>query len=135
MKIQPGQQYEVSIQYSQEQVNAFMEVTGDRNPLHHDAEYAGQTIFKRPIIHGFLSASVFSKIFGTSFPGEGTIYLSQSLNFLRPMYVDQPYRAVVEVTELFPEKNQGRFTTHVLDERGKLTIAGEALLMNPLVIG
>lgn len=134
MQIQVGQQFEVSFQYSQEQVNAFIDVTGDDNPLHHDADFAARSIFKRPIMHGFLSASIFSKIFGTDFPGEGTIYLSQSLNFLRPMYVDQPYRAVVEVAELYPDKNQGKFLTQVYSGEGKVTISGEALLMNPGVI-
>ncbi len=131
MPLSPGQQYEVSFRYTQEQVNTFISLTGDDNPIHHDAEYAAKTVFKRPVIHGMLTASVFSRIFGSLFPGEGTIYLSQELNFHRPMFVEEDYRAVVEVAELFPDKNQGRFSTVIYNPTEKPTISGAALLLNP----
>jgi acyl dehydratase len=130
MKLQPGHKFEVEFQYDQSHVDAFMEVTGDYNPVHHDEEYAAGTIFKRPIIHGFLSASVFSKVFGTEFPGQGTIYLSQNLKFLRPMYVNEPYKAVVEVQEIIPDKNRGVISTVVMDRNGEKTIAGEAVVFH-----
>ncbi|MCU0393713.1 MAG: dehydrogenase, partial [Thermoflexibacter sp.] len=47
-----------SFSFSQEQVNLFIQVSGDDNPLHWDTEYAAQTIFKKPIIHGLLSGSI-----------------------------------------------------------------------------
>ena len=125
-----GQTFELPFQFSQDQVDQFALVTGDDNPLHLDAAYAAGTLFKRPIMHGFLSASVFSRIFGTLFPGEGTIYLSQNLRFLRPMFVEEPYRAVVEVVEADPEKHLARIQTEIKDNQGKTTISGEALLLN-----
>jgi len=69
-KLNEKDEYRLTFSYSQEQVNKFAEVTGDNNPLHLDEEYAATTMFKRPIMHGFLGGSVFSKIFGTLFPGE-----------------------------------------------------------------
>ena len=60
-------------------------------------EYAKKTPFKTPIVHGFLAGSVFSKVFGTIYPGEGTIYLKQEMFFLKPMFTDQPYKAVFEI--------------------------------------
>src|ERR1700741_2404433 len=98
-------------QFSQEEVNRFAEVTGDRNPVHLDPAYAATTIFKRPIMHGMLGASLFSKVFGTLFPGEGTIYLKQSLTFMKPMFVDTPYEAVFTVKELIKEKNRAIIET------------------------
>jgi len=64
----------------------FARVTGDNNPIHTNAEFAASTMFKLSIMHGMLGSALFSKIFGTLFPGVGTIYLSQTLNFLKPMY-------------------------------------------------
>jgi acyl dehydratase len=73
--IEKDQTYSHDFRFSQDEVNRFAEVTGDKNPVHTDADYAAKTMFKRPIMHGMLSASLFSKVFGTLFPGEGTIYL------------------------------------------------------------
>lgn len=126
--MQPYQTFELEFQFSQRQVNLFAEVTGDNNPMHSDAEYAAKTSFKRPIMHGFLSASVFSRIFGTLFPGEGTIYMSQTLQFLKPMYVDQPYKAFMRVVETFPEKHRAKLSTEVFDGNGEVTISGEAMV-------
>ena len=128
--ITSGQTYEMTFSISQEQVEAFARITGDNNPIHLDKEYAANTIFKKRIIHGFLAGSIFSRVFGTIFPGEGTIYLKQSLNFKAPMYVDQPYRAYFEVREIIEEKNRAIVITTLFDKNNKETISGEALIQN-----
>ena len=125
-----GQVYAVKFTFNQKNVIAFAEVTGDKNPVHLDESYAAKTIFKKPIVHGMLGASLFSKVFGTLFPGEGTIYLNQTLNFLKPMYVDENYEAVFEVKELILEKNRAIISTSIKNDQGKALISGEALLMN-----
>ena len=132
--IHPGQTFELEYQFSQQQVDLFAEVTGDNNPIHSNAEYAALTPFKRPILHGFLSASVFSRIFGTLFPGDGTVYMSQSMKFLKPMYVDQPYKAMIRVAEAFPEKHRAKFSTEVFDAGGEMTISGEALIYHKTLL-
>ncbi|MEM6298323.1 MAG: MaoC family dehydratase [Bacteroidota bacterium] len=130
-KIKVGDSYSFSFSFSQEDVKAFAEVSGDKNPIHLDADYAAQTLFKRPIMHGFLGGSVLSKIFGTMFPGEGTIYLRQNLEFLRPMFVDVEYEATVEVKEVDSDRHRGILITQIKDvEKGKVTIKGEAELMH-----
>ncbi|WP_338793734.1 MaoC family dehydratase [Bernardetia sp. MNP-M8] len=131
-KLNEQDEYRLTFSYSQEQVNRFAEVTGDNNPLHLDEEYAATTMFKRPIMHGFLGGSVFSKIFGTLFPGEGTIYMNQTMNFMRPMFVDTEYEAVMTITEINREKNRAKVQTQVIDKStGKVTISGEATVINP----
>ena len=132
--IELNQVYTHPFQFSQEEVNRFAEATGDKNPVHLDAAYAAKTMFKRPIMHGMLSASLFSKVFGTLFPGEGTIYLKQTLNFLRPMYVDTKYEATFTVKEL-PGKNRAVIETVIRDPEGKACTAGEATVMNVEKIG
>ena len=128
--IKVGDFFETSFQYSQEDVQAFANVSKDTNPIHLDEKYAANTIFKKPIIHGFLGGSIFSKIIETDFPGEGTIYMKQNMTFRQPMYVDQSYKARVEVKELYAEKHRALLNTSILDENGKKVIVGEALVLN-----
>jgi acyl dehydratase len=129
--IQVAEIFRHEFSFSQQQVNAFAEITGDSNPLHLDEQYAASTIFKRPIMHGFLGGSIFSKVFGVLFPGEGTVYLNQNMKFLRPMYVDTVYEAVFTVQEVNREKNTALVKTQMIDKAtSKVTIEGEATVMN-----
>ena len=128
--IELNQVYTHEFSYSQDQVNRFADATGDKNPVHLDTAYAAQTMFKRPIMHGMLSASLLSKVFGTLFPGEGTIYLKQSLNFLKPMYVDTKYDAVFTVKEVIHDKHRAVVETVIKDKDGKVCTTGEALIMH-----
>ncbi len=129
--IEINQVYTHEFQFSQKEVEQFAEVTGDKNPVHLNAEYAATTMFKKPIMHGMLSASLFSKVFGTLFPGEGTIYLKQSLSFLRPMYVDTAYVAVFTVKEVVKEKHRAVVETVIMDKlTDAICTSGEATVMN-----
>ena len=129
--IEAGQIYKHAFSFSQNDVEKFAEVTGDKNPIHLDNNYAAQTVFKRPIMHGFLGGSIFSKVFGTLFPGEGTIYLKQSMAFVKPMYVDTQYEAVFTVREVIKEKNRAIIDTIINElSSGDATIKGEATVMN-----
>jgi acyl dehydratase len=120
-----------AFRFSQADVEAFANVTGDDNPLHLDAAFASQTPFKRPIIHGMLGASVFTKILGTQFPGHGSVYLKQTLDFLRPMFVDTDYEAVFTVVSTQPDKHTAEVATEIRDaQTGKLTTRGVATLMH-----
>ncbi|MDR2586531.1 MAG: MaoC family dehydratase [Prevotellaceae bacterium] len=122
--------YSYDIQYNQPNVNTFAQITGDNNPIHLDADFAATTIFGKPIVHGFYSASVFSMVFGTKFPGPGTIYLYQDMKFLAPVFVNQPYKATFEVLEVNIEKHIGLIKCVLEDESGKAVIEGSAKLKN-----
>jgi len=129
--IQPEQQYREEFVYTQEQVKEFARFSGDNNPIHLNAEYAAATPFKKPIMHGMIGAGVISRVFGIKFPGEGTIYMSQLLEFKRPMFVDVVYEAVITVKSVDREKHTGIFTTEVIDKAtSKVCISGEAHMMN-----
>lgn len=126
---------EYPFSFTQEQVNTFIDITGDNNPIHWDENYASNTIFKKPIIHGALSVSVFSKVFATQFPGEGTIYLKQSASFLKPMYVNTKYKAVFKVLDHNTEKHKVTIETRITDiETGETTVLGEAVLLNTIIL-
>ena len=112
-------------------VRIFAEVTGDKNPLHLDDEFASKTIFKRRIAHGFLTAGLISAVIGNKLPGNGTIYLSQTLNFLTPVYIGDVITAKVEVLQVSKGGKRLRLKTQVINQNGTVVIDGEALVMPP----
>lgn len=123
--------YRHKFSFSQNDVILFAKVSGDNNPLHLDADFAATTSFKKPIIHGALASSVFSKIMGTEFPGFGSVYLKQISEYKRPMFVDTQYEAVFTVTSINSEKHTAEISTEIFDvQSGKKTTEGMAVIMN-----
>ncbi|MDI9257710.1 MaoC family dehydratase [Flavobacterium sedimenticola] len=132
-RITVGSSYEYEFSFNQEDVIKFAHASGDFNPIHLDEEYAKDSMFKRTIIHGFLGGSVFSKVFGTIFPGNGTIYLKQDLSFYKPMFTQKQYKATFEVTETDTTKNRAVVRTAILDDNNEIVIKGEALIKHPSI--
>ena len=123
--------YEHHFSFTQDQVDKFIEISGDDNPIHYDTSYAAQTIFKKPIIHGIFTASVFSKVIGTIFPGNGSIYMSQQVDFLRPMYCDEVYIAFFKVLSIDEKRHTAEIETLIKNkETNKITVKGLAKVMN-----
>lgn len=129
-EIKEGSSYKYDFSYTQEDVNKFSEISGDKNPIHLNKEYASKSIFGRRIIHGYLGTSVFSKVFAMSFPGEGTIYLKQDLKFLKPMFTNETYTSTFVVKEHDIERSRALVITEILDEKQNLIVTGEALILN-----
>jgi len=129
--INKGDVYSEIFSYSQDDVIKFSELSGDKNPIHLDADYAASTMFKKPIIHGILGASVLSKILGMHFPGEGSIYLKQDIDFKRPMYVDTEYQALLTVVDINRDKHIAVIETKIVEkESGKTNLVGNAHIMH-----
>ena len=129
-KIKLGDTYTEKVRYTQANVDTFAKISGDNNPIHVNAEYASKSIFGRCIVHGFFAGAVFSKVFGTQWPGEGTIYLFQEMKFKAPVFVEQDYSAVFEVVELDETKHRGTIKCTLQDAEGKVAIEGLAKLLN-----
>ena len=125
----------VCVSYSQTitdaDIKAFAGISGDRNPVHLDENYAQNSKFKKRIAHGMMTASYFSALFGTKIPGEGCVYTYQSLNFKRPVYINDTVEATVTVTEVDVEKRRVKFKT-VCKVDNKIVTDGEAELYVPI---
>ncbi|HQX06625.1 MAG TPA: MaoC family dehydratase [Zoogloea sp.] len=109
---------------------AFAGVTGDFNPVHVNEELAAASMFGGRIAHGMLSAGFISTVFGTKFPGPGSIYLSQTLKFKAPVKIGDTVVARCTIKELVPEKRKAKFDT-VCTVKGKVVLEGEAEIMVP----
>ena len=115
---------------TQNDILLFSKISGDENPVHLDEEYAQQTIFGRRIAHGMLTASLISAVIAEQLPGHGTVYLSQTLKFIRPVLPGQLVTSRVLVTHI--EYSNRRVTLDCeckVDE--KVVLEGEALVLAP----
>lgn len=117
--------------FNLEDVVKFADLCGDNNPLHLDEEFASQTRFKKRIVHGPLVASLFGTIFGTIFPGQGSIYISQTLRFRKPVFLGDVVTASVRLIVVDKEKSKGEFETICKNENQEIVIEGEAQLLFP----
>ena len=86
MKFSVGDSAEITKTIEQSDVDAFADVTGDRNPIHVDEEFAKTTRFGKRIAHGMLTASLISSVLANKLPGEGSVYLGQTLQFVAPVF-------------------------------------------------
>ncbi len=131
-KIPVGSEYRHVFSFTQEEVNRFADLTGDHNPIHIDPAYAATTRFGKPIIHGHLGSSVFTRFLGMGEPGgPGSIYLKQETEYLRPMFVDKEYEVVFRVESIKEGKHIAEISTEVFDpETGKVAIRGTGTLKN-----
>ena len=129
-KIEIGMEVSYSQTITDADIKAFSGISGDKNPVHMDDEYAKNSRYKKRIAHGMLSASFFSALFGTKIPGEGCVYVAQSLRFKRPVYLDDTVVASVIVTSVDLKKKRVFFQT-VCKVKNKIVIDGEAELYVP----
>jgi len=129
MKLKVGDTASLSRKVTDANIRAFAELSGDHNPVHLDEEFAQQTRFGRRIAHGMFGASLISAVLGTELPGSGSIYLSQTLQFLGPVYLDDVLTARVTVTKVREDKAIVTLETVCENQRGEMVIRGEAAVL------
>ena len=115
---------------SEADVIDFAGISGDNNPLHLDADYAAGTMFGERIAHGMLTASLISAVIATRLPGNGTVYLSQSLRFRAPVLLGQSVAATVEITDIHRTRRWVTLACKCI-VADKVVLDGEALVMVP----
>ena len=130
MDIRIGDKHVVKRPITEEMIVGFAESTGDKNPIHLDQEYAATTFFKKRIAHGMLAGGLISSVLGNEFPGNGTIYISQSLTFLAPVFIADIITIEVEVMS-FTEKNRIEMKTDCYNQEGIMVVRGSAVVLPP----
>ena len=128
--IHPGMKVSYSQTITDADIKAFAGISGDHNPVHVSEHYAEQSRFGKRIAHGLMSAGFFSALFGMRLPGPGCVYVSQSLQFKRPVYINDTVVAAVEVTKVDRERRRVFFNTECTVGT-KRVITGEAEIYIP----
>ena len=113
---------------TEKDIDNFAKLTGDNNPVHTNLDFAKKTIFKQKVAHGFLSASLISTLIATKLPGPGSIYLSQNLKFIAPVFIDDLVIVKVTVKEIDHEKKKVKLQTECFKNEKKI-ISGEAIVL------
>ncbi len=119
-----GDSASISKVVTAQDIVAFAGVTLDTNPVHLDEEYAAATVFKGRIAHGMFSAGLISAVIGTKIPGEGAIYLGQSVEFHYPVRVGDTITATAVIKSF--ENGTMVLETTVQNQDGRTVVSGEA---------
>lgn len=117
--------------FTDEDVRTFARITDDHNPIHLDEAYAATTRFGQRLVHGMFTASLISAVLANELPGEGTIYLSQTLQFKAPVFIGDTITATVEVTAYRENKGVVTLATTCTNQHGQVVLAGEAVALAP----
>ena len=123
-----GQNAEITRKITEKDINDFAVLTGDNNPVHTNDEFAKKTIFKQKVAHGFITASLISTVIATKLPGPGSIYLSQNLKFLGPVFINDEVMVRITVESVDNEKKRVRLVTECFKSEKKV-ISGEAIVL------
>lgn len=112
-----------------ENADRYAAVTGDHNPIHFDTPAARQSRYQRPIAHGMILAGFISGVIGTSMPGFGCIYETQSLSFHRPVFYGDVICTRVTVAGIDPERNRVTLRTECFNQSQELVLSGMAVVL------
>jgi len=129
MKLKVGETASITKTITQEDIEKFADLSGDRNPIHLDEEHAKGTRFGRRIAHGMLTSSLISNVIGNELPGVGSIYLSQTLQFLAPVFPGDTVTACATVTSVREDKPIVKLETVCKNQRDEIVIKGEATVL------
>jgi acyl dehydratase len=114
--------------FTEEEVFQFANLSTDKNPLHLDKDFGKTSVFGQRIVHGALVASLFSGLMGMTLPGEGSIYLGQSLTFKAPVAIGEEITASVEIINIREDKPIVTLRTVCFNSQGTVVIEGEAVV-------
>lgn len=126
LDIQVGQTATRSLTLTQRHVDMYAEMTGDRNPLHFDAEFAAKTKFGGLIVQGGLTTGLLNALVAMDMPGPGTVFLSHDFRFTGPVYIGDTITAIAEVLKVHPEKPVTQLQIEITRQTGESVLEGEA---------
>lgn len=129
--IEVGETAELVRTLTAQDIDAFAVVSGDVNPAHVDVEFAEGGVFHKVIAHGMWGGALISNVLGTQLPGPGTIYLEQSLKFLKPVGIGDTVTVRVTVAQKHADKKRLTLDCTCTNGDGAPVISGEAHVIAP----
>lgn len=129
MEIKVGDRFSIKRKVTDQLIRKFAELSGDYNAIHLDEEFARTTRFGRRIAHGMLSGAFISAVLGNEFRERKIVYVSQSMRFTAPVYVDDTITVTATVTGVREDKGIVKLETLCTNQDGNITVTGEAVVM------
>ena len=124
-----GEHAERAMQVTDEHIEAFAMLSGDRNPAHFDDVFARRIGFDGHIAHGVITASLLSAVLGMDLPGPGSVFLEQRVRFLKPVYPGDTIRAALEVVRVRDDKPIITLAASVTNQDGIRVAEGELVVL------
>ena len=121
-----GQRAERTKLITDEDVEAYARITGDRNPLHFDDAFAAGTRFGRRVVQGGITAGMLNALVAMDLPGPGTVFMSQSITYLAPAHPGDTLTARVEVMALKPDKPVCQLKFEIVNQDQRTLLEAEA---------
>jgi acyl dehydratase len=125
---QVGQRATWTRTFSADDVEAFASISGDRNPLHFDPEFALRTRFGRLVVQGGLTAGLFNALVAMELPGPGSVFLHQEWDYPAPVFIGDTVTAEAEVVEAREDKPLTRLRCVARRSDGTEVLRGECLV-------
>jgi acyl dehydratase len=129
MELKIGDKFSTSKQITDAVIRAFAELSGDYNPIHLDEEFAKNTRFGKRIAHGMISGALISAVLGYELKDRKIVYLSQTLKFTAPVFIDDTVTATATVTNIREDKNIVTIETICTNQNGEMVVKGEGAIM------
>ncbi|MEK6896939.1 MAG: MaoC family dehydratase [Nanoarchaeota archaeon] len=109
-----------------DKVADFVSLSGDKNPLHSDKKIAKIRGFEKPISHGMLLASYFSTLVGMHFLKDHNLYLSQIINFMKPVFVGETIIVKGKIINKMESLRILEVETVIINKKGEEVVKGIA---------
>jgi phosphate acetyltransferase len=130
-ELRVGQRASLRRTLSATDIAAFAAVSGDVNPAHLDAEFAAHSPMHGVVAHGMWSAALISQLLGNTLPGPGTIYLAQTLKFLKPVRIGDQLEVSATVTAKSDAIKQVLLACEIRNQHGAVVLTGDATVIAP----
>ena len=114
--------------FSADDVETFAQLSGDRNPLHFDADFAGRTKVGALVVQGGLTTGLFNALVAMRLPGAGSVFLHQEWDYPAPVFIGDTVTAEAEVIESRADKPITRLRCVARRQDGTEVLRGECLV-------
>jgi acyl dehydratase len=124
-----GQTASRTLAVTVELVEAYAQITGDRNPLHFDADFAARSRFGRLMAQGGITTGLLHALVAMDLPGPGSVFVRQRWSFPRPVYIGDTIRAEGTVTAVRRRRGLAEMAFTVANQHGETVLEGEATVL------
>ena len=115
-------------------IELFTQISGDRNPIHYDAELAAASRFGGIVVQGGVTSALLNAVVAEDLPGPGTVFLHVDWSFRAPVRPGDTITAEVRVVSVRPDKPVATLATTITNQEGVVVLDGTAVVWRDPVV-